>query len=97
MPGGTDPFPDTHYTNPFDPEDPVETTITTLVKTELAQSVGFQPLDRGEINSGEDRYFTLGCLEAGGKITHLVDRTWYWFHHSGNTSGLPTKGDSLKW
>ena len=97
VPGGTDPFPDTHYTNPFDPEDPIETTITTLVKTELAQSVGFQPLDRGEINSGEDRYFTLGCLEAGGKITHLVDRTWYWFHHSGNTSGLPTKGDSLKW
>lgn len=97
VPGGTDPFPETHYTNPFDPEEPIETTITTLVKTELAQSVGFKPLDRGEINGGEDRYFTLECLAAGAKISHLVDRTWYWFHHSGNTSGLPTKGDSLRW
>lgn len=97
VPGGTDPFPETHYTNPFDPDDPIETTITTLVKTGLAQTVGFQPLDRGEINGGEDRFFTLECLKAGAKISHLVDKTWYWFHHSGNTSGLPTKGDSLRW
>lgn len=97
VPGGMDPFPETHYTNPFNPDDPIETTVTTLVRTELAQQVGFQALDRGEINTGEDRYFTLGCLEAGAKISHLVAKTWYWFHHSGNTSGLPTKGDSLKW
>lgn len=95
--GGTDPFPDTHFTNRFDPENPIETTITTLVKTELAKQVGFKALDRGEINTGEDRYFTLGCLEAGAVIEHLVERTWYWRHHGGNTSGLPTKGDSKKW
>lgn len=97
VPGGRDPFPETHFTNPFDPEDPIETTIVTLVKTELAQQVGFKAMDRGEINTGEDRYFTLGCLAAGAKISHLVEKTFFWFHHSGNSSGLPTKGDSLKW
>lgn len=89
--GGRDPFPVTHYTNAFDPEDPIETTITTLVRTELALSVGFERLNRGEVNSGEDRFFTLGCVEAGGKISHLVEKTWYWHHDSDNTSGLPTR------
>src|SRR5262245_27114752 len=35
-------FPPGHYLNPFDPEDPIETTITTLVRTDLAKQVGFQ-------------------------------------------------------
>jgi glycosyltransferase involved in cell wall biosynthesis len=91
MVGGKDPFPTTHFTNPFNPEDPIETTITTLVRTELAKHVGFQKLDRGEHNSGEDRFFTLGCLAAGAKIEHLVERTWFWAHHGANTSGLPSK------
>lgn len=95
--GGTDPFPETHFTNPFNPEDPIETTITTLVRTGLAKEVGFKALNRGEINTGEDRYFTLGVMEAGGLISHLVEKTWFWFHHANNTSGLPTKGDSLRW
>lgn len=89
--GGRDPFPSTHFTNPFNPADPIETTITTVVKTELALSVGFQRLNRGEVNSGEDRFFTLGCLEAGAKISHLVEKTWIWHHDSGNTSGLPSR------
>lgn len=94
MMGGRDPFPVTHFTNDFDPTNPIETTVTTLVRTGLAQAVGFQPLNRGEINSGEDRFFTLGCLEAGAFISHLKEKTWYWTHHGGNTSGLPTKGDA---
>lgn len=89
--GGRDPFPSTHFTNAFDPTNPIETTITTLVKTELAMQVGFKRLNRGEVNSGEDRFFTLGCLEAGGKISHLVEKTWIWHHDSDNTSGLPTR------
>jgi glycosyltransferase involved in cell wall biosynthesis len=97
VPGGVDPFPDTHFTNPWDPDEPIETTITTLVRTELAKEVGFQALDRGQVNTGEDRFFTLGCLKAPALISHLVEKTWWWFHHEGNTSGLPTKGDSLKW
>lgn len=90
-------FPSTHFTRPFDPENPIETTITTLVRTELAKEVGFKALNRGHtINSGEDRYFTLGCLEKGAKISHLVKKTWAWSHHGGNTSGLPTKGDAAQ-
>ncbi len=89
-------FPITHFTRPFDPENPIETTITTLVRTELAKEVGFKPLDRGhQTNSGEDRYFTLGCLEKGAKVSHLVKKTWAWSHHGANTSGLPTKGDAV--
>lgn len=94
-------FPPEHYLNDWDPENPIETTVTTMVRTELAQSVGFKPLDRGEQNSGEDFGFTLGCQAAGGKISHLKRKTWYWSHarlpdNSGpaNTSGLPTKGDA---
>lgn len=93
-------FPVTHFLNPWDPDDPIETTITTLVRTELAQSVGFQALDRWEANSGEDRFFTLGCQAAGGKIGHLRRKTWLWRHREvngvqTNTSGLPTKGDAV--
>ena len=88
-------FPLTHYMMPFDPDNPIETTITTLVRTELAKQVGFQVLNRGHnTNSGEDRRFTLECLAAGAKISHLVRKTWLWRHHGYNTSGLPTKGDA---
>jgi glycosyltransferase involved in cell wall biosynthesis len=96
-------FPVTHYMNPFNPEDPIETTVTTLVRTELAKEVGFKELDRGhDHNSGEDRYFTMACLEAGAKISHLVRKSWLWRHHQlpgiggmGNTSGRPHKGDAV--
>lgn len=105
MLGGSDPFAGSgHEFNQFDPADPTETTITTLVRTELAQSVGFKALDRGHnTNTGEDFGFTLGVIEAGGKISHLIGhRTWFYVVHGdglthGNTSGLPTKGDALLW
>ena len=86
--GFKDPFPETHFTNPFDPANPIETTITTLVRTELAQEVGFQPLPERQINSGEDYNFLLGCIKAGAKISHLAERTWVYRHHGFNTSGL---------
>ncbi len=94
-------FPVGHYLNPFDPDDPVETTITVLVRTGLAQKVGYKELDRGQVNSGEDRRFTLGCLAEGAKISHLVRKSWIWTHHwlddktMGNTSGLPSRGDAV--
>jgi glycosyltransferase involved in cell wall biosynthesis len=93
-------FPPGHYLNEWDPANPIETTITTLVRTELAQAVGFKALDRGhDANSGEDFNFTLGVQAAGGKIGHLRRKTWLWRHWQlpggvmGNTSGLPHKGD----
>lgn len=88
VPPGLDPFPPTHFANDFNPADPIETTITTLVRTGIAKQVGFRALERGETNSGEDRFFTLGCLALGARISHLKERTWYWNMHGRNTSGL---------
>ncbi len=94
--GGGDPFPPYHFTNEFDPANPIQTTITVLVRTELAKEVGFTQLDEERLAPdgqrwGEDYSFTLGCLKAGGKISHLVNRTWIWHHDSQNTSGRPDR------
>lgn len=91
-------FPPGHYLNEFDPANPIETTITVLVRTALAKEIGFHvATEPGGTNpghnSGEDRQFTLGCIAAGARIRHLVDKTWLWGHHGQNTSGLPFKGD----
>lgn len=86
--GFKDPFPESHYLNEFDPANPIETTITTLVRTELAQMVGFRAIPERQFNSGEDYNFVLGCIDLGAKISHLVDRTWTYRHHGFNTSGL---------
>lgn len=83
------------FGRPWDDADPRQTTITTLVRTELAQAVGFiSPPEQEEIHGqrlGEDYVFTLGCLAAGARIHHLPERTWWWYHHGGNTSGQPDR------
>lgn len=81
-----------HFGKVFDPADPHQTTITTLVRTKIAQAVGFIHPDSGErlIHGqmvGEDFLFTLGCIEQGARIVHVPARTWFWDHGSGNTSG----------
>jgi glycosyltransferase involved in cell wall biosynthesis len=87
-------FPPGHYSNPWDPDNPRQTTVTTLVKTELAKKVGFDwPESDKEIHGqrrGEDYEFTLGCNRLG-TISHLVERTWLWHHDSNNTSGRSDK------
>ena len=67
-----------------------------LVRTGIAKQVGYVPLDRGEINSGEDRRFTLGCMELGAKIVNAKIKTWYYDIGTmgQNTSGLPGRGDN---
>jgi glycosyltransferase involved in cell wall biosynthesis len=74
-------------------EDPCQTTITTLVRTELAQEAGFLfDDDRSEVDGnrrGEDHVFTLRCRALGGKFRHVEKVTWDWWHHGRNTSGLP--------
>jgi glycosyltransferase involved in cell wall biosynthesis len=93
--GGTDPFP-MFYGKPFDPSAPNSTTITILVRTELAKQVGFTADPTVQV-AGEDFLFTKGCIAAGAKIVHLPRRSWTWHHHGGgNTSGLPTRGDARR-
>jgi glycosyltransferase involved in cell wall biosynthesis len=86
--GGRDPFPQ-HFGKVWNPDDPTHTTVVTMVRTELARSVGFVAPENGDGagGSGEDWSFTLGCLAAGAKIMHLPERTWKWYHNTGNTSG----------
>jgi glycosyltransferase involved in cell wall biosynthesis len=92
--GGTDPLP--HFGKPFDPCDPIQTTITTLVRTELAQEVGFIHPHKDELTPdgntyGEDYAFTIRCNDLGAYIYHTPYRTWNWYHHGANTSGRPDR------
>lgn len=95
--GDHDPvFPPTHFSNPFNPSEPVETTITILIRRELLEAVGYHAIDRPEAyaagaSTGEDRNLTLRCIDAGATISHLVRRTWRWHHHGHNTSGRPDR------
>lgn len=91
-------FPRTHFTEPWDPANPRQTTITMLVRTDLAREVGFWAPDDAERfpdghRVGEDYHFTLECNRLG-KIYHLPERTWYWDHHGRNTSGRAGQGDA---
>lgn len=78
-------------------EQPAQTTITTMVRTELARDVGgFAPPGDGEVDgqrAGEDWDFTLRCRAAAGLsgMRHVPVVTWIWHHHGANTSGLPDR------
>jgi hypothetical protein len=86
-----------HLGRPFDPADPHQTTVTTLVRTELAQAARFTPPEADEVDGqvyGEDFQFTVNCCQLGAQVHHVPRRTWYWYHHGvgapgvqGNTSG----------
>jgi glycosyltransferase involved in cell wall biosynthesis len=95
--GGTDPRPD-EFGLPWDPANPRQTTVTTLVRTGLALEVGgFVDQDDAPLDSpdrhcaGEDWLFTKRMNDAGAIIHHLPERTWLWHHHAHNTSGLPSR------
>lgn len=92
--GGTDPFP-MFFGKPFNPAAPNSTTITILVRTELAKAVNFARDPAVQV-SGEDFQFTLGCIAAGAKIVHLPRRSWTWWHHGANSAGLPDRGDARR-
>ena len=102
VPDKCDVFPASHFTDPWDPADPRQTTITTLVKTQLAQAVGFiTPISADDVNgqrAGEDWDFTLGCNQLG-KISHLAYRTWYYRHWGFGMKGIPgnTSGMGDRW
>jgi hypothetical protein len=87
-----------HFGKQFNPQAPHQTTITTLVRTELAKKIGFQdPPEGAEIGGhrgGEDWFFTVGCAQAGAKMIHIPRRTWAWCHHGANSSGIPGRGDA---
>lgn len=93
--GGYNPF-EKDFGKPWDNDNPRHTTITTLVRTELAQQVGFLNYNKpnGFGVSDEDWRFTLGCMEAGAKIVHVPEKTWLWNMHGRNSGGVPGQGDA---
>lgn len=97
--GGDDPFPD-HFGRPWDPANPVHTTITCLWRRDALEKIGgFPPYeltyDYEGHGIGEDFLAVRMLNEAGGRIVHLPERTWRWHHHRhggiGNTMGLPER------
>lgn len=91
------------FGHPFDVGRPTQTTITVLVRTELARAVGFQAPVPGEMVdgqvAGEDWRFTLGCVAAGARIVHVPRRTWGWRHWGAGSPGTPgnTSGRPDRW
>lgn len=91
-------FPPGHRFDPWDPDNPRQTTITMLVRTELAKQVGFWAVEDETTfpdghRVGEDWNFTLECNRLG-KIYHIPDQTWFWEHHGRNSSGRYGQGDA---
>ena len=93
--GGYNPF-EKDFGKPWDNDNPRHTTITTLVRTELAQWVGFLDYNKpkGYGVSDEDWRFMTGCLNAGAKIVHAPQKTWLWNMHGRNSGGVPGQGDA---
>lgn len=86
-----------HFGLPFNPCTPHHTTQTFLARTDLSQEVGYE--DSGPPPySNEDWKFVVGfsalCCERGLKMVHLAERTWTYFQHGQNSSGLPGQGDA---
>lgn len=95
--GGVDPFPE-NFGKAWDPERPVQTTVTTLGKTESYKEVGgYSSLDgfsQAELEAysqgntaGEDFRLVCNLNAAGKKIVHHPEKTWAYVHWGGNTSG----------
>lgn len=88
---GNDPFP-MHRGRQMNPAEPHHTTMTVLVRTELAKDVGFvNHIDANDVWPGEDWNFTLGCVKLGARFVGTGEVTWYYAVHGQNTSGLGTR------
>jgi len=68
------------------------TTITVLVRTELAQAVGFtEHPDAGPAGTAEDWLFTLRCLDRGAVFAGTGETTWHYTADGKNSSGLASR------
>lgn len=87
-----------HFGKTFDVHNPHHTTITALIDTEIAQSIGYPETDHEGQFSNEDWAFIVKfaehCVNTGDKMVHLPKRTWYWEQANQNTSGKPGQGDA---
>lgn len=88
---GNNPFP-MHRGRQMNPDEPHHTTMTVVVRTELAKEAGFMPHpDANEVWPGEDWQFTLRCLQLGAKFIGTDEVTWHYRMHGHHTSGLTSR------
>lgn len=88
--GGTDPFPE-HRWIEFNPATPHIFGITALVRTEVAQSLDFEPPSSQLKVGGEDFTWWKALAKQGAKFVNTSEITWVWNHNSHNTAGLPNR------
>lgn len=90
---GNNPFP-MHRGRQWNAAEPHHTTMTVMVRTELAKEAGFL-LPNGPLHQdwmGEDWQFVLRCSELScGNFQGTSNVTWHYRCHTNNTSGLPTR------
>lgn len=77
----------------FDPENPKQTTITTLTRmSKLMEVGGFRDPAPGQTVGrdflGEDHDLTKRLIAAGAVFWHEPKITWLWSHHGNNLSGM---------
>jgi hypothetical protein len=99
--GGDDPFPQ-NFGKPWNPDEPVQTTVTILAKTDVIRKAGgysnTDSLTDEELalyaqgnTVGEDFRMVAAANAQGAKIVHVAKRTWAYVHHNSNTSGRPDR------
>lgn len=93
--GGTDPFPQ-NFGAEWNPDAPCQTTITVLWRRTALEAIGGFPevSDEYDVNGhrlGEDYLAVCALNDKGGRIVHLPERTWHWYHHFANTSGMASR------
>lgn len=90
---GNNPFP-MHRGRQFKLEEPHHTTMTVMVRTELAKEASFL-MEDGPLHQdwmGEDWMFLLRCAKlSNGNFAGTGTVTWHYRAHASNTSGLPTR------
>lgn len=103
--GGTDPFPQ-NFGKPWNPDEPVQITVTVLAKTDVIRKAGgysnTSSLTPEELEIyaqgntiGEDFRMIANANAQGAKIVHVAKKTWAYVHWQdatgGNTSGRPDR------
>lgn len=82
----------THRGRQMNPAEPHHTTMTVLVRTALAQQVGFRPHPEATAAwSAEDWLFTLNCLQRGAVFAGTPEVTWHYTADGKNSSGLASR------
>lgn len=95
--GGADPFP-MHEGQEWQNGMPRQFPVTYLARTASIRKAGGWvtvpeggPTHGDGNRMGEDWRLEMKLIETGAIITHLNARTWNWYHHGKNSSGLPER------